>query len=371
MARKPLISANAVTAARLLAMPYLAWLVYQGHTGWWYALVVGTVIGSTDFVDGYLARKHGPTVLGGLLDPIADKVLIASWYLPLADTGLFSVWLIAFLLMREFLVTALRSAFERRDMQMKTSYLAKVKTWVQMQGLGVAILMLLLADRRELMTWILAGGAILPTLVAIPVYFVQKRVYWSALVMTALQGFILGVYVYAPVDTTVFVLLLFVVGLTWVSGADYLLVGYPKLRRSGDFGRADAVRVLGALALPLAVAFCMVRTEVSAIATVGIIAIELAVGGLDNLLNHHRAGASATHWAARVLGATLLLLAAALAPELGMTGLVQPLAFAALAVSFAGGALEFWRGRDYYLDSRLRDKTLEEAATRGSSGEVA
>jgi cardiolipin synthase (CMP-forming) len=93
-------------------MPALCWLIYQGDL--WLALILGTLIGCTDFVDGYLARKHGPTVLGGLLDPIADKVFIAFVYLPLADLGTVPAWAVALMFVREFLVTALRSAYEQR-----------------------------------------------------------------------------------------------------------------------------------------------------------------------------------------------------------------------------------------------------------------
>ena len=71
-AGKPLITANQVTVARLIPMPLLSWLIYQGGTGYtgnwymWSALIAGTLIGCTDWVDGMLARKYGPTVLGGL-----------------------------------------------------------------------------------------------------------------------------------------------------------------------------------------------------------------------------------------------------------------------------------------------------------------
>ena len=87
---KPLITANQVTLARLIPMPLLAWLIYRGaelhkESYLWGALIAGTLIGCTDWVDGMLARKYGPTVLGGLLDPIADKVFIAFAYTPFAD----------------------------------------------------------------------------------------------------------------------------------------------------------------------------------------------------------------------------------------------------------------------------------------------
>ena len=94
-AGRPLITANQVTLARLIPMPLLAWLIYRGaEQGYknnpymWAALIAGTLIGCTDWVDGLLARKYGPTVLGGLLDPIADKIFNAFAYTPFVDTAL-------------------------------------------------------------------------------------------------------------------------------------------------------------------------------------------------------------------------------------------------------------------------------------------
>src|SRR6185436_9476695 len=106
----------------------------------WSALIAGTAIGMTDWIDGMLARKYGPTVFGGLLDPIADKVFVAFAYLPFADLRVVPVWACAFMFVREFLVTALRSAYEQRALTLKTSYMAKAKTWTQMQGIGVIVL---------------------------------------------------------------------------------------------------------------------------------------------------------------------------------------------------------------------------------------
>ena len=76
------ITANQVTFARLILMPMLCWLIYGNETWQTYAVVIGTLVGATDFVDGYLARKQGPTILGGLMDPIADKVFIAVCFVP-------------------------------------------------------------------------------------------------------------------------------------------------------------------------------------------------------------------------------------------------------------------------------------------------
>src|ERR1700744_5486554 len=126
-------------------MPLLSWLIYKGYerndnTLLWAALIAGVLIGCTDWVDGMLARKYGPTVLGGLLDPIADKIFIAFAYTPFAAIGMIPAWALAAMFSREFFVTALRSAFEQRGLSLKTSYFAKVKTWTQMQGIGVMLL---------------------------------------------------------------------------------------------------------------------------------------------------------------------------------------------------------------------------------------
>ena len=107
------------------------------------------MIGCTDWVDGMLARKYGPTVLGGLLDPIADKVFIAFAYTPFADVGLVPWWACALMFTREFFITALRSAYEQRNLTLKTSYIAKAKTWTQMQGIGVMLLFPLVENRKS------------------------------------------------------------------------------------------------------------------------------------------------------------------------------------------------------------------------------
>ena len=52
---------------------------------------------------------------------------------------------------REFFITALRSAYEQRDLSLKTSYIAKAKTWTQMQGIGVMLLFPLVENKQILM----------------------------------------------------------------------------------------------------------------------------------------------------------------------------------------------------------------------------
>src|SRR5688572_14057136 len=184
-------------------MPLLSWLIYQGASGgfhdnpyMWSALIAGTVIGCTDWLDGMLARKYGPTVLGGLLDPIADKVFIAFAYTPFADdivrnasgeyVSLVPAWVVALMFTREMFITALRSAYEQRALTLKTSYLAKVKTWTQMQGIGVMLLVPLIpAQYHYILTTVLGVLTVLPIVLLAAIWLVSKKFWKGALVMTA------------------------------------------------------------------------------------------------------------------------------------------------------------------------------------------
>ncbi|WP_152629426.1 CDP-alcohol phosphatidyltransferase family protein [Haliangium ochraceum] len=354
VAKRPLITANMVTVMRLIPMPLLCWLVYAEQI--WLALVLGTFIGSTDFIDGYLARKHGPTVLGGLLDPIADKVFIALAYLPFADLGVVPAWAVALMFVREFLVTALRSAYEQRGMSMKTSYLGKVKTWVQMQGLGLLLLFVLLAEQSGVLFGLLLAASVLPLVAVLAMWLARRRLWPGALLMTVFTLPLLLLHANGDIQLTLLVGMLIVVGVTWVSGLDYLAMGVRELRGRGDFGRADVVRLVGAISLPVAVFTALVSTPMPVWAPALVLTAELSVGGLDNLLSHHKAAAGALSWSVRVLGTSALLL---MPVVLGLgAGAATIAGIAAALLSLLGVCREFWRGRDFYLDSRLRDKAM-------------
>jgi CDP-diacylglycerol--glycerol-3-phosphate 3-phosphatidyltransferase len=362
---RPWITANQVTLARLIPMPLLSWLIYRGASEgfrdnpyMWSALIAGTLIGCTDWVDGLLARKYGPTVLGGLLDPIADKVFIAFAYIPFADdtVGLIPAWACALMFTRELFITALRSAYEQRNLTLKTSYLAKVKTWTQMQGIGVMLLFPLVGDPTFL-TWLLAILTAAP-LVVMAGFWVFKRKFWrGALVMSGSVAPILAVHLYGDMSLTLHWIMFAVVGITWISAIDYIAIGWKQLRGRGDFSKADAVRLIGALAMPGLLFGVLVETPAQPWPVFAIFALELAVGGLDNLMSHHKRATKALAWGSRVIGVCLLLTAALLVPAHA-----DLFAIAATAVSLVGVAAEFWRGRDYFLDKRIRDRALREAA---------
>ena len=81
-----LTAANQLTLLRLLLVPVFALCMLYGRPGW--ALVVFAIAAVTDALDGLLARRSGPTTLGAWLDPMADKLLLATMFVVLTLPGL-------------------------------------------------------------------------------------------------------------------------------------------------------------------------------------------------------------------------------------------------------------------------------------------
>jgi cardiolipin synthase (CMP-forming) len=96
---------NAVTLVRLLLMPVCAYLLATGRYGWGIALTA--VVGSTDWVDGWLARRTGQVSrLGQLLDPLADRLLIASVAIALVVQGVVPWQAAVLLVVRDLILLA-------------------------------------------------------------------------------------------------------------------------------------------------------------------------------------------------------------------------------------------------------------------------
>ena len=114
-------AANIMTLARIVLMPIPGWLLYQGASYLYACVAAIFVIGITDWLDGIVARRQGPTVLGGLLDPIADKIFVAVIFLPLAERAVpewgravIPMWMTCCIFVRDFLVTSLRTVGVRQ-----------------------------------------------------------------------------------------------------------------------------------------------------------------------------------------------------------------------------------------------------------------
>ncbi|HEY1943864.1 MAG TPA: CDP-diacylglycerol--glycerol-3-phosphate 3-phosphatidyltransferase [Roseiarcus sp.] len=136
---------NLLTYGRVAAVPLVVALLFWPTDAWarWSALAIYIAAAITDFFDGYLARAWSQqSSLGRMLDPIADKLLVAAVLLALtADrtVGGLSLWAAIVILCREILVSGLREYLAELRVPMPVTAVAKWKTAVQMVALGFLI----------------------------------------------------------------------------------------------------------------------------------------------------------------------------------------------------------------------------------------
>jgi CDP-diacylglycerol--glycerol-3-phosphate 3-phosphatidyltransferase len=131
--------ANAITATRLLATPLL--LVLVVHFGIsWIAAGAWIAVASTDFLDGWVARRQGATTSGAFLDPLADKVLVLGALTALAALGLASWVPVTIIAAREIAMSFYRSTVARSGVSVPARPLAKMKTAAQDAAVGFILL---------------------------------------------------------------------------------------------------------------------------------------------------------------------------------------------------------------------------------------
>ncbi|MGO4386445.1 CDP-diacylglycerol--glycerol-3-phosphate 3-phosphatidyltransferase [Microvirga sp. 2YAF29] len=137
--------ANLLTYLRLVAVPAVVGLLYWPEDHWsrWFALAVFAIAAITDYLDGYVARTYAQgSALGRMLDPIADKLLVAACLLMLVATDTiqgWDLWAAIVILCREILVSGLREFLAELKVSVPVSRVAKWKTTFQLLSLGFLI----------------------------------------------------------------------------------------------------------------------------------------------------------------------------------------------------------------------------------------
>ncbi len=133
------ITPNKLTILRIFLLPLPCALLMLSSSGAKVAAVsIGSLLGVTDYFDGVLARKYKKiTPLGTLLDPVADKIFVTSVYLTLVYLKYFPFLPVALLIIREIIVSFLRSWFPEET---KVIRITRLKTLFQMSFAGLAIL---------------------------------------------------------------------------------------------------------------------------------------------------------------------------------------------------------------------------------------
>ncbi|NWF98044.1 MAG: CDP-diacylglycerol--glycerol-3-phosphate 3-phosphatidyltransferase [Nitrospirae bacterium] len=132
------------------------------------ALIFG-IASLTDFLDGYLARRSGEiTKFGIILDPIADKFLVISALIVLVDMERLAAWIAIVIIVREFLITALRVVALSKDIVIPAEIGGKIKTGVQ-----IAAILCLVLNRA---------------LFDINLYDIGIILIWAAMILSIISG---------------------------------------------------------------------------------------------------------------------------------------------------------------------------------------
>jgi CDP-diacylglycerol--glycerol-3-phosphate 3-phosphatidyltransferase len=134
-----LTPANAVTLVRLMLSPALLVMIIDKPSSWG-AIALWFVLAATDGIDGALARRFGTTRSGAFLDPLADKVLVLGAMFALVAADRFWVVPVALIAVREIAISLFRTQLGRQGLAVPARPLAKVKTVVQELAVAAALL---------------------------------------------------------------------------------------------------------------------------------------------------------------------------------------------------------------------------------------
>jgi len=135
---------NILTIGRIIIVPFFVLSFYlPGFYGDLTACVLFVIASFTDFLDGMLARMMGEeSKLGELLDPIADKVIVATALILLVMSGTirhYEVIAAIIILTREILISGLREFLARGQIKLPVTNLAKLKTFLQMVAIALLL----------------------------------------------------------------------------------------------------------------------------------------------------------------------------------------------------------------------------------------
>ena len=159
---------NLISILRMFITIPVLWALLLEHYG--IALVLFAVAGLSDGLDGFLAKHYGwESRLGGLLDPLADKMLLVSCFFALGWLGLIPYWLVAIVLFRDLLIVAGATAYHYRVSRLdaEPSLMSKLNTCVQ-----ISLVLLVVFDQG---------------LMAVPRWILDSLI-WGTFATTVLSG---------------------------------------------------------------------------------------------------------------------------------------------------------------------------------------
>ncbi|MEX2195687.1 MAG: CDP-diacylglycerol--glycerol-3-phosphate 3-phosphatidyltransferase [Thermoleophilaceae bacterium] len=170
----PLNLPNVLTVLRILLVPVLVVaLLEETPNGSTIAAIVFVAAALTDGLDGYIARSRGSiTSFGKVMDPVADKLLIAAALISLVSLDKLAAWVAMVIIAREFAVSGLRIFAGAQGVAIPSSQLGRAKTVVQ-----VAAVLALIAASDHTAPWVdgLVYAAVVVTVVSGVDYFLNVR----------------------------------------------------------------------------------------------------------------------------------------------------------------------------------------------------
>jgi len=162
---------NKLTLFRIVASPVIiVFMLYPNRFCAFMAALVFSIAATTDYFDGFFARRNGlVSNFGKAMDPLADKLMISSPLIMMASHGWVPAWMVCLIIGRELAVTALRSVIAEKGEDISASNLGKYKTGFQI-------------------------AAIIPLLLHYPYFTINMQaigavMIWCALVFTLWSGY--------------------------------------------------------------------------------------------------------------------------------------------------------------------------------------
>ncbi len=142
---------NILAFSRILLAPLMFWVILNPdyfteagyHITWnyYFASLLFVLASVTDFFDGYIAREWNQmTMLGAIIDPLADKMLTIAAFLGLMMIGEANAWAIYIIIIRELFITGIRTVALSEGLSVKASWAGKVKTVAQMFAIGFLLM---------------------------------------------------------------------------------------------------------------------------------------------------------------------------------------------------------------------------------------
>lgn len=167
---------NAISLMRIVLVVPVLTLIFDGNYSW--ALALFVIAGFSDGVDGYLAKRFDwHTRLGALLDPVADKLLVAGMFITLASTQHIPIWLAVIVILRDVVIIGGATAYNFivAPVQGEPTSISKLNTVMELLFL-FSVLSRAAFDWPDKVTVTILGAAILVTVVISGVDYVVS---WS------------------------------------------------------------------------------------------------------------------------------------------------------------------------------------------------